>query len=63
MAFDFAEIEEMEKDDLRAESGRLFAYIYETGDDELKRVAMTALKHFYDKNILDFTVFRSAVRL
>ncbi|WP_456478505.1 pyridoxal phosphate-dependent decarboxylase family protein [Geoglobus ahangari] len=52
---------EIEKQDLNPYTGRLFAYVYETGDEELKRVAKEALLRFYDKNILDFTVFRSAI--
>ncbi len=52
---------EIERQDLNPYTGRLFAYVYETGDDELRRVAREALLRFYDKNILDFTVFRSAI--
>jgi glutamate/tyrosine decarboxylase-like PLP-dependent enzyme len=54
-------LEEIEKEDLNPYSGRLFAYFYETGDEELKKIAKEALLKFYDKNILDFTVFRSAI--
>jgi glutamate/tyrosine decarboxylase-like PLP-dependent enzyme len=42
-------------------SGRFFAYIYETGDERLKEIALKALVRFYNKNMLDFTVYRSAV--
>lgn len=52
---------EIEKQDLNPHTGRLFAYVYETGDEELKRIARDALLRFYDKNILDFTVFKSAI--
>lgn len=41
--------------------GKFFAYIYETGDEKLKEVAFKALLRFYDKNMLDFTVYRSAI--
>ncbi len=57
------ELEIIEKEDLNPYTGRLFAYIYETGDEELRRVAKEALLRFYDKNILDFTVFKSAIYL
>ncbi len=56
-----AKLDEIEKNDLKAESGKLFAYIYETGEEEIKEIANTALLKFYNKNVLDFTVFRSAV--
>ncbi len=56
-----AKLNEIEKNDLKAESGRLFAYIYETGEEEIKEIAYNALLKFYNKNVLDFTVFRSAV--
>lgn len=42
-------------------SGKFFAYIYETGDEKVKNVAMKALLKFYNKNMLDFTVYRSAI--
>ncbi|HLI45874.1 MAG TPA: aspartate aminotransferase family protein [Geobacterales bacterium] len=41
--------------------GKLFAYIYETGDEELKKIAFNALIRFYDKNMLDFSVYRSSI--
>ncbi|MEM0302870.1 MAG: aspartate aminotransferase family protein [Archaeoglobaceae archaeon] len=41
--------------------GRLFAYVYETGDEELDKVAKIALEKFYNKNMLDFTVYKSAI--
>jgi glutamate/tyrosine decarboxylase-like PLP-dependent enzyme len=47
--------------DIDPYSGRLFAYVYETGDENLRRIAHNALIRFSDKNILDFTVFRSAI--
>jgi len=53
-------LEEIEKLDL-LESGKFFAYIYETGDELLKEKAMRALMKFYNKNMLDFTVYRSAI--
>ncbi|WP_457591824.1 pyridoxal phosphate-dependent decarboxylase family protein [Geoglobus sp.] len=54
-------LDEVERMDLNPYTGRLFAYVYETGNEELKRVTRDTLLRFYDKNILDFTVFRSAI--
>ncbi len=42
-------------------SGRLFTYLYETGDPLLKRVAHEAYSLFIDTNALDPTVFKSAL--
>ncbi len=53
--------EELERAELNPYSGKLFAYVYETGDEELKKVGREALMRFYDKNVLDFTVFKSAI--
>ncbi|MEM0202548.1 MAG: aspartate aminotransferase family protein [Archaeoglobaceae archaeon] len=53
-------LNDAEKLDLLA-SGRFFAYIYETGDEKLRDLAMKALQKFYNKNMLDFTVYKSAV--
>ena len=55
------ELERLEKLDIDPHSGRLFAYFYETGDETLRKVALETLVMFYSKNILDFTVFRSAI--
>ncbi len=54
-------LDEVEMHDLDATSGKLFAYIYETGDERLREIALETMKRFYNKNILDFTVFRSAI--
>lgn len=54
-------LEDAEREDIDPHSGRLFAYIYETGNEELRKLALKALKRFYNKNILDFTVFKSAI--
>ncbi len=53
-------LSEAEKLDVMV-TGRFFAYLYETGDRGLKETAFKALVRFYDKNMLDFTVYRSAV--
>ncbi|MFN3384536.1 MAG: pyridoxal phosphate-dependent decarboxylase family protein [Archaeoglobaceae archaeon] len=55
-------LDDVEKLDLLL-SGKFFAYIYETGDEKLANFAMKALQRFYNKNMLDFTVYRSAVFL
>jgi glutamate/tyrosine decarboxylase-like PLP-dependent enzyme len=54
-------LEEVEKLDIDPHSGKLFAYFYETGDETLRKIALETLVRFYSKNILDFTVFRSAI--
>jgi len=54
-------LERAELKDLDPKSGRLFAYVYETGDENIRKVAEKALLRFAEKNLLDFTVFRSAV--
>ncbi|WP_333638888.1 aspartate aminotransferase family protein [Pyrobaculum aerophilum] len=41
--------------------GKFFAYLYETGNNELKNIAFKTLLQFYDKNMLDFTVYKSAI--
>ena len=55
------ELEEVEKLDIDPHTGKLFAYVYETGEKELKEIAREALLRFAEKNILDFTVFKSAI--
>ncbi len=54
-------LERAESEDLDPKSGRLFAYVYETGDENIRKVAEEALLRFAEKNLLDFTVFRSAM--
>ncbi|MBE8539693.1 aminotransferase class V-fold PLP-dependent enzyme [Geoglobus acetivorans] len=54
-------LSELDGVDIDPHSGKLFAYIYETGDERLRELALEVLKRFYNKNILDFTVFRSAI--
>ena len=44
-------------------SGRLFSYVYETGDPGVRLVARRAFEEFLDTNALDPTVFRSALLL
>ena len=54
-------LSEIEKKDINPSSGKLFAYVYETGDEVLKKIAAEALLKFFDKNMLDFTVFKSSI--
>ena len=51
-------IKELEPD---LSSGRLFIHSYETGNDELKAIALEAYKHFYNSNALNPLIFRSAL--
>ena len=57
----FSILEMAEKGDLDPHSGKLFAYVYETGDENIRKIAHNALQMFGEKNLLDFTVFKSAV--
>ncbi|MCE4628371.1 MAG: aspartate aminotransferase family protein [Desulfurococcales archaeon] len=52
------DIKRLDVDPLR---GRLFTYIYETGDVQLKKLASKAIELFTDTNALDPTVFKSAL--
>lgn len=54
-------LKEAEKMDLDPSTGKLFAYVYETGNRNLKKLALEAMSRFYEKNCLDFTVFRSVI--
>ncbi len=54
-------LDEIEQEDVDPHTGKLFAYVYETGDENIRKVANEALLRFAEKNILDFTVFRSAM--
>lgn len=49
------------ENDVDPRTGKLFAYVYETGNDDVRRVANVALSLFSEKNALDFTVFRSDI--
>jgi glutamate/tyrosine decarboxylase-like PLP-dependent enzyme len=54
-------LEKARAEDVDPRSGRLFAYVYEAGDDNVREVARRALFEYAEKNLLDFTVFRSAL--
>lgn len=47
-------LEEMEKLDLDPRTGKLFAYVYEAGDEGLKKVAKEALVKFAEKKSSGF---------
>lgn len=47
--------------DIDPNAGKLFAYIYNTGESEVKEIGYEAYKMFQEKNCLDFTVFPSAI--
>ena len=51
-------VKELEPD---LSSGRLFIHSYETGNDELRAIALEAYKLFYNSNALNPLVFRSAL--
>lgn len=51
---------ELKQNDIDPRSGRLFTYIYETGINELRELALEAYRLFANTNALDPTVFRSA---
>ncbi|MEM4807664.1 MAG: aspartate aminotransferase family protein [Candidatus Nezhaarchaeales archaeon] len=54
-------LEKVGSEDPDPRTGRLFAYVYEAGDENLRKIALKALTQFAEKNLLDFTVFKSAV--
>jgi len=54
-------LEKAKVGDVDPRSGRLFAYVYEAGDESVREVALRALLDYAEKNLLDFTVFRSAL--
>ncbi len=55
------ELLDIRKLDVDPTKGRLFTYIYETGDDKLRSIAKEAFQIFLETNALDPTVFRSAL--
>lgn len=54
-------LKKAKKMDIDPSSGKLFAYVYETGDSGLRKITKEANNMFYESNYLDFTVFRSAI--
>ncbi len=59
----FSVLERYSRSDAEPRDGRLFAYVYETGLEELRRVSHRAYSMFVDKNMLDFTVFPSIIEM
>ncbi len=57
------QLTEYEKLDADPYSGKLFTIAFEAGDEELRSLAHQASTMFMDKNILDFTEFRSTIKL
>lgn len=56
-------LKEYAAEDAEPHSGRLFSIAFETGLDDLREIAHSALTTFADKNILDFLEFPSAIKL
>jgi len=54
-------LHEINEFDVDPTSGKLFAYVYETGEKDLKDIAMEAFNLYAEKNVLDFTVFKSDI--
>ncbi|MCS7213290.1 MAG: aspartate aminotransferase family protein [Candidatus Calescibacterium sp.] len=54
-------LKEAKKIDIDPSEGKLFAYVYETGNSELQSIAKEANQMFHQSNYLDFTVFKSAM--
>ncbi len=58
-----AEVSSLARGDPDPSTGRLFTYIYETGDEGLRRLAEEAYRMLLHTNMLDPTVFKSALAL
>ncbi len=58
-----AELSLLSQGDPDPSTGRLFTYIYEAGDDGLRRLAEEAYRMLLHTNMLDPTVFKSALAL
>jgi glutamate/tyrosine decarboxylase-like PLP-dependent enzyme len=56
-------LEEYAARDAKPHTGRLFSIAFETGLDDFREIAHSALTTFADKNILDFLEFPSAIRM
>jgi len=54
-------LEKAKAEDIDPRLGRLFAYVYEAGDENIRKVAQKALLEYAEKNLLDFAVFRGAI--
>ncbi|MET1127867.1 MAG: aspartate aminotransferase family protein [Thermoproteota archaeon] len=49
--------------DMDPRSGRMLGHSYETGLEELRVAVLNAYEMFFDKNMLDFTVYPSVLKL
>lgn len=58
-----SKLEEYSKLDADPHSGKLFTIAFESGEKEQRELSHRAFNMFMDKNFLDFTEFRSPVRL
>ena len=58
-----SEVSSLARGDPDPSTGRLFTYIYETGDGKLRRLAEEAYRMLLHTNMLDPTVFKSALAL
>ncbi|MCS7131066.1 MAG: pyridoxal-dependent decarboxylase, partial [Archaeoglobaceae archaeon] len=56
-------LKEYSSNDADPYSGRLFTIAFEPGIEELREISFEAMKMFVFKNILDFTVFPSMIRM
>src|SRR5690625_2510229 len=56
-------LKEFQNDDLNTKGGNVWAYVYDSGLEEVEEIAMEAYKMFADHNGLDFTVFPSLLKL
>lgn len=59
----FEQLERYRTKDMRAEGGRVWAYLYDSGLHHAEAVAREAFMRFQALNALDFTVFPSLLRL
>lgn len=61
--FVLQQLKKKQQDDLQTKGGKVWAYVYDSGLEELEEVAMEAYKMYADHNGLDFTVFPSLLTL
>lgn len=56
-------LKHFQENDLNTKGGNVWAYVYDSGLQEIENVAMEAYKMYANHNGLDFTVFPSLLRL
>ncbi len=59
----FDKLEELSENDIDPRSGKLFAHIYESGDEKLYEIAIKAFLMYIDKTMLNFTVYPSILKM